>query len=113
MLSWIVPGTGVSSLAVLDGTAAIGARDHMIHLWDLVSSHAVGKLRGHTDAVLALESDRKRSLLVSGGNDRSVRAWANCSIFLPFFTHFLHNDHNIFSKKKAESGGVESIFGLH
>ena len=67
---------GVASLAVLGSTFAVGARDHLIHLWSLETLQPLRKFQGHSDAVLAVESCQPLELLVSGGNDRSVRLLA-------------------------------------
>ena len=71
-----LPNTGVSSLAVLGKTFAVGARDHLIHLWSLETLQPLRKFQGHSDAVLAVESCSQLECLVSGGNDRSVRILA-------------------------------------
>ncbi|MBL8799558.1 MAG: protein kinase [Planctomycetia bacterium] len=59
-----------------DGTRALAAcADSTIRVWDLQANREIGKLRGHTDKVRALDLSADGKQLVSGGWDQTVRLW--------------------------------------
>lgn len=62
----------------------------MIKLWDLGSGNLIKSMTGHEATISTLEFSRNGELLVSGGDDDSVRVW---------------------SVKDAETKAVQSIGG--
>lgn len=49
--------------------------DHAIHLWDATTGAKIRSLKGHTDYIYALSFSPDKTLLVSGGKDRTLRLW--------------------------------------
>jgi len=54
---------------------AFGGVDRCIHLWDLVASKPISKLKGHKRELSALSFSNTGNYLASGSEDRSVRVW--------------------------------------
>lgn len=54
---------------------ASGSEDGKIVLWDVSSKEVVQVLEGHKGVVLGADTHESRSLLVTGGIDRTVRVW--------------------------------------
>ncbi len=50
--------------------------DHIIKLWDLGSGNLIKSMSGHESFISSLEFSRNGEMLVSGGDDDSVRLWS-------------------------------------
>jgi len=50
--------------------------DNVIKLWDLGSGNLIKTMAGHEATISSLEFSRNGELLVSGGDDDSVRVWS-------------------------------------
>lgn len=73
-------GNGTSSqFAGVDGIDPVSARTHVndvsISLWDLASGRRIKKMWGHSERVYSMDFSADGSLLVTGGEDCSVRCW--------------------------------------
>ena len=79
----------VLSLAFSSGageqTLASGSADNRILLWNVATGASLHTLEGHTASVNALTFDSNRPILVSGGEDGSVRFW-DTSTYQPLAT---------------------------
>ena len=73
---------------------AIGTMDTAIQLWDVASQRKVATLKGHGDAVYALDFSPDGKTLASGSQDRTVKLWnvATGSLLLTLDDHhsFVH-----------------------
>jgi len=63
------------ALLATGGGAATTSPDYAIRLWDAASGEALAQLIGHTAPVGALAFNAAGTVLVSAGEDRSVRFW--------------------------------------
>ena len=68
--------SAIKSLAITPkGMLASGDQNGAIILWELLTRLEITRFKGHTGEVNALAFSPNQDLLVSGGNDRSVRIW--------------------------------------
>jgi WD40 repeat protein len=69
--------TNVRSLAVLgDGRAVVGGNNSEIQFWDLTTGEVIGKPKHTGSPVLSLGASRDGSVMLTGGADFRVRAFA-------------------------------------
>ncbi|CAG9784208.1 unnamed protein product [Diatraea saccharalis] len=70
--------TPLSSCVMIDeNIVAVGSWDNEIYLYDVEYGRKVESFRAHDDSVTCLLWLEKERLLISGGSDGVVRAWAN------------------------------------
>ena len=69
-----------SGLALSEGRSylAFGHKDGKIEVWDCRNHFRIAELSGHDGEVLALAFLDEGKVLLSGGNDATVKRW-NCS----------------------------------
>lgn len=66
---------GSSAKKQKSGKYLISGSQNLIRIWNLAQGREVTVLRGHTSLVTAVASTPRRSLIVSGSEDRTVRLW--------------------------------------
>ena len=56
-------------------TCAIGSKDGMLELWNILKGKRLQTLTGHTDIVKVVAFSKDGSILASGSKDKSIRIW--------------------------------------
>lgn len=73
----------VSCLELLSPTSVLtGSIDTSIRLWNLEKGKEENRLRGHTQNVRCIQADPDNDIIISGGEDKTIRIWAlrDCSL---------------------------------
>ncbi|GAA6037565.1 hypothetical protein JCM8097_006116 [Rhodosporidiobolus ruineniae] len=69
-----------------------GSQGGAIHVWDYDTLAPVGRLTGHTGAVLALQLVEERDWLISASGDGTIRVWHTPSLSLLYLIHPPHDN---------------------
>lgn len=65
----------IASVARKDDRYLISGSQNTIKVWDLQAGREICRLQGHQSLVTAVAVSEDQSLIVSGGEDRTVRIW--------------------------------------